>query len=566
VRTNIQEHVATERAESILAPLFARSGTEPNATALVWVGDTVEPITTLTLVRRIAGYGNTLRAQGIRRDDSVLIAHEHGPELIGLFLGAMSCGAVPTLFPCPTSKLDVAGYGRRLGNAIAKLEPAAVVVPAQVEPFVRDLKCGGVLDVATIEPREDAEWCWDRSTAKSGEDVAFMQLSSGSTGRQKAIPVTHAAVLNMIEARHAALAITAGDVMVGWVPLYHDLGLVGNLLGPLIAGIPTVIIAPFQWLARPVSLMEAISHHSGTVCAMPNFAFGYCARKIRDEEMEGLDLTHWRVLSNTAEPVQHQSFRIFADRFSRWGFRPEAFVAAYGLAENTLTVTTTRLGQVPRVDWVSRKAIHEQQRAESVAEGPGAVPFVSCGVPLSNAEVEIRGLSGAALADRQVGEVVVRSNSTFHGYHRGDAERTHTLRDEWLHTGDLGYMADGQLYICGRLKDLIITSGANVCAEDIEAAVSSLDGMRPGRTVAFGVPDEVLGSERIVVIAELAPDAPDGAKDVERGIRKRVKAELDIAVSHVEFVEPGWIVKTTSGKLARWENKAKWLAEDMSPE
>jgi acyl-CoA synthetase (AMP-forming)/AMP-acid ligase II len=292
---------------------------------------------------------------------------------------------------------------------------------------------------------------------------------------------------------------------------------------------------------------------------MPNFAFTYCARRIQDEQMNGLDLGHWRVLCNAAEPIRPDSFTAFLDRFSRWGFRSEALISGYGLAENTLTVTMAPLGRLPRTDWVDRTTIQELQRASPRAEADGGMPVVSCGVPLNNVQLQIRSASEDVLPDRQVGEVVIRSNCLFDGYFRDSGATAESLRDGWLYTGDLGYIVDGELYVCGRKKDLIIVGGVNVCAEDVERSVSRIGGFRSGRIVAFGVPDREHGSEKIVVLGELSDEIGQDPGEIERDVRRRVKQELDIAIAHVEFVPAGWIAKTTSGKIARWENRLKWL-------
>jgi fatty-acyl-CoA synthase len=551
----------TTADRSVIDAILARCDEQPDRPALVIVGGDGRE-TTLSrraIADRLLAYSNVLRRRGVDRGDIVMLAPDHGADLVALVLGAMHAGAVPCIFPALAPKLDAAAYARRLRHAVEQLAPA-LIVSRRGFAIHRDDAVSG-FDIADVESLND-----DAADADAAcrceprhHDCAFIQLSSGSTGRQKAVPVTHTAILNLVAARNRALQMTPDDVIVGWVPLYHDLGIVGDVLTPLLSGVTGVVISTFYWLTRPVALMEAVHRHRGTVCTMPNFAFTYCASRIQDRQMDGLDLSHWRVLCNAAEPIRPDSFTAFADRFAPWGFRREAFISGYGLAENTLTVTMSPLGGPPRTDLVDRRTLYERQRAVPSSDGDGAVAVVSCGVALDNVTLQIRSPRGAVLPERQVGDVTISSDSLFDGY-LGDRDASaEALRDGWLYTGDIGYTVDGELYLCGRKKDLILVGGVNICAEDVERIVSRAPGLRPGRLVAFGVPDDQRGSERIVVIGELADDAGLGVADVEREVRLRVKQELDVAVSHVEFVPAGWITKTTSGKIARWENRLKWL-------
>lgn len=556
--------MATQERTSLIETMLARAREEPERIAFVFVGDngSARPVTRADLRRRTGQYAAALTRQRVGRGDVVLLAVDHGVEQVSLFLGAIAIGAIPCIFPCNTPKLDLDAYLERLTGAAQKIRPALLVVQQSaakaVPPSSVDV---AVLDITALQATAASEDGDAMVPAPArADDVAFLQLSSGSTGRQKAIPVTHGSVFNCVEARNAALQIDASDVIVGWVPLYHDLGLVGDVLTPLITGLTSVVISTLHWLARPVVLMEAIDRYGASVCTMPNFAFNYCVRRIEDAEMAGLDLGKWRVLCNAAERVRPDSFTSFADRFTRWGFRAEAFIAGYGLAENTLTVTMTPLRQPPRVDWIDRSALQDRGVAVPTSDRSDAVGLVSCGVPLPNAELAIRSDEGESLPDRHVGELVVRSNCMFQGY-VDDPERTaEALRDGWLCTGDIGYLVEGELYVCGRKKDVIVVGGTNVYAEDVEVVASRVKGFRPGRVVAFGVPDEHRDSEKIVVLGELHDPAAADARAIASELRRTVKKQLDVTLADVEFVSAGWIAKTTSGKISRWENRSKWLA------
>jgi fatty-acyl-CoA synthase len=542
---------------------------DPDRTTLVFTADdgTESVVTTADLQRQMFAYAHVLAGNGVERGDVVLLAQPDNAELVPLFLGAIAIGATPCIFPCPTAKIDPTAYADRLLSAVTAIRPRAVAAPASVTAVLETIATG----LRLLDPsRLQAEAAVSDASALSplvspkADDLAFIQLSSGSTGRQRPVPVTHLALVNLIRARNQAFGMTNRDVVVGWVPLYHDLGLVGGVATALLSGVPSVVLSPFHWLARPVALMDAIDRHHGTICTMPNFAFNYCVQRIKDEDMSGVNLEHWRVLCNAAEPVRPASFTAFATRFARWGFRAAAFVSAYGLAENTLTATATRLGETPRVDRINRRAFRERNVAQPESGSDDSLEFVSCGVALPEMDVQIRSQDRTVVSDRHVGEVVLKSQSMFGGYYGVPPEETETLRDGWLYTGDLGYLVDGELYLCGRKKDLIVVGGLNVYPEDIELAAARVEGLRPGRVVAFGVPDERFGSERIVVLAETRPEIRQPLERIAFEVRQRVRDAVDATVSQVEFVPPGWIAKTTSGKISRWANRSKWLERPVA--
>jgi acyl-CoA synthetase (AMP-forming)/AMP-acid ligase II len=402
--------------------------------------------------------------------------------------------------------------------------------------------------------------------ARSTDDApAFLQFTSGTTGPPRAIIHTHRRVLELIAAKDRKDRYRPGDVVVSWLPLYHDLGLVSGLLTPLVIGLPTVLISPLHWVRDPRILFAAVHEFGGTHCWMPNFALNHCARHVRDRDLDGIDLRRWRALVLGGEPVRLASLELFAERFRRYGFHDGALIAGYGMAENIEGATATVEGRPPRVDWVCQRTLHEDRRAvPAQPQATGSTPIVSCGVPLAGTEVAIASARGDWLPERHVGEIALRSAYMFTGYHRRPDLTAAAIHDGWFHTGDLGYLADGELYVCGRKKDLIIVGGRNFHPEDVESIADAVEGIRPGRAVAFGIDDERLGSERAVVLCELrdatSADA-SGRLAVERELRQSVVRTLDLVLGEVRFVEPGWIVKTSSGKLARAANREKYLRE-----
>jgi acyl-CoA synthetase (AMP-forming)/AMP-acid ligase II len=396
------------------------------------------------------------------------------------------------------------------------------------------------------------------------EQIAFLQHSSGTTGLQKGVALSHRAALNQLASYAIALELSDVDVVVSWLPLYHDMGLIAGFLLPLFQGLPLVLMSPFDWVRHPALLLRAIHDQEGTLCWLPNFAYNHCARRIRGRDLEGFSLASMRGFVNCSEPVRDDSHRLFLDRFSAHGLRPEMLSVSYAMAENTFAVTQTPIGQEPELDIIDRTALEEGGSARPVGRDHNwALTIVSCGPPIHGTEVRVVDDDGHVLEERRVGQLAIRGDCMLSGYYK----RPDLLpfQDGWYLTGDMGYLAREQVYIVGRSKDLIINAGKNIYPQDIEAIVNEVPGVRPGRAVAFGVPDEREGTELIAVVAELkAPlsaDDPEMRKQVNKAIRQEVARQSMVTVSYVQLVGPKWLIKTSSGKIARAANRDKWLAQ-----
>lgn len=557
----------TGRYESLIIPILERAQRRPDDPALVFISEdgSRELMTNSQVHGHAAAYAQALQSLGIRKGDLVILVLRHQRELIPAFWGAMYLGAVPSIFPYLTEKLDPSIYQERVRALVSQFEARAVITFPEFKDamalLLEGLSCSvmGINEVPVSGYRGSP---WMPTEYSTREELACLLLSSGTTGLQKGIPHSHHAIMGQLEVFVHALRVRPDDVAVGWVPLFHDMGMVLSLFLPTYTGILTVIMSPFSWVKNPVMLFQAIHAYKGTLSWMPNFALNHCVRSVRERELEGLNLSHWRVLINSAEPIRFESHRSFVERFAPYGFRETALTPAYGMTEITGIATITPLEQAPKVDWVNRRELQETHTAVPVHHRDrDAIPLVSSGVPTPKMEVRIVSEEGTWLKDREVGEVVLRGEFVIDEYYRRPDLSREIFRNGWYHTGDLGYMADGNLYVTGRKTDVIIVGGHKIYPEDVEDIANKVPGIHPGRTAAFGVIDEGLGSEGIVVVCELRHETDNSRKwEIERDLRQRLVQELGVAPAQIRLLEEkGWIIKTSNGKIARSANRQKYL-------
>ncbi|NPV87684.1 MAG: AMP-binding protein [Anaerolineae bacterium] len=553
--------------DNLIQPVIARAAAQPDLLTLVFIEENGEKefIRAAQFHTQSLAYARALQSIGIAPGDLVVLVLQHCRELLYAFWGAMYLGAVPSIFPFLTEKLDPAIYMQRVHDLIAQEGVRAVITFPGFKDELRALLADvGCQVLATNDTSVDLVSGNFVVSQPDGERIAFLQHSSGTTGLQKGVALSHRAVLNQIDAYSEAIQLGAQDVIVSWLPLYHDMGLIASLVMPVVAGVPVVWMSPFHWTRSPKILMRAIHEHRGTLCWLPNFAYNHCVRAISKRDLEGLRLDSLRMVINCSEPCRAESHAMFLERFAPYGFREEALATCYAMAENTFAVTQSQPGVAPHVDWVSTDAL---QRARQAVPAPpasaGSTAMVSCGTPISGCEVAIADDHGNRLPERHVGEVILRSNSMLTEYYHRPDITAQALRDGWYFTGDMGYIADGHLYIAGRKKDLIIVGGKNIYPQDLEAIANNIPGIHPGRAVAFGVFDERVGSEAVVMVCELADghSGEDEHREIERLLRLRVVQQSEITLSDVRLVGRKWLIKTSSGKISRAANREKYLAE-----
>ena len=515
--------------------------------------------------------------RGIGRGDSVALMLPTSRDFFLAFAGTLLAGATPVPIYPPFRASRIAEYAERqsaiLSNAGARLLVTfreAASVAKLLKPLVPSLE--GVVTAETLAQSRAAAPLGLQLHSRA-DDLALLQYTSGSTGNPKGVMLTHANLLANIRAIGEALGMRNDDVGVSWLPLYHDMGLIGAWLMPLYFGIPVVVLSPLAFLSRPARWLRAFHLYGGTIGAAPNFAYELAAAKISDDEIHGLDLSAWRAALNGAEPVLPATLDRFAARFASCGFRREALTPVYGLAEASLAVAIPPVGRGPRVDRLERAALEQASRAvpappDVSAEDPNVISFISVGPPIARQEVRIVNERGEDLEERVEGQLWFRGPSTTQGYYRNEAA-TAALFPEgtaagWINSGDRAYRAGGEIYITGRVKDIIIHAGHNLYPHEIEDAVARVPGVRKGCVVAFGAADPIAGTERLVIVAESRERKLDGRAKLAQAITALVTETLGLPPNVVEVVPPNAIPKTSSGKLRRDATKKLFLSGELA--
>ena len=502
---------------------------------------------------------------------AVAIMLPSGFDYLQCFLGVQLAGGVPLPIYPPARLAQLEDHLRRHERILANGEAEWLVTFDEARRVSRLLAARAAGRCRVVTVRELAE----SGTPDSGleatpgpDDIAFLQYTSGSTGQPKGVVLTHRNVLASLEAMAEALGATSRDVFVSWLPLYHDLGLIAAWLGSLVYGFPLVLMSPLTFLARPVRWLQAIHHHRGTLSGGPNFAFDLCTRRIADDEMDGLDLSSWRMSFNGAEPVHADTLRTFAERFAPFGFDPGALAPVYGLAEATLGVAFTPVGRGPRMERIERDALERERRARPArAEDEKALTCISSGVAIPGFEVRTVDDSGRETPERVVGRLQFRGPSTTSGYFR-DRDATAALFDgDWLESGDLAYVAGGELYITGRVKDVVIRAGRNLYPYDFEQVAGDTPGVRRGCVALFAAQSRdgtAAGTERLVAVVETRETDPSVRSEIRAAIGRGAEESLGQPVDELVLAPPHTVLKTSSGKIRRRAMAELYEAGELS--
>jgi 1-acyl-sn-glycerol-3-phosphate acyltransferase len=495
-----------------------------------------------------------LQHRGLESGDRVSIMLPTGRDYYFAFFGILLAGGVPVPIYPPVRRTQIEDHLKRHRLILENAGTTALITVPEAKPFARILKSqvNTMRAVLTVDELSTSGGVHEQPCLKSG-DMAFLQYTSGSTGQPKGVILTHANLLANIRVIGDALHIDDTDVVVSWLPLYHDMGLIGSLMGSLYYACPLVLMSPLDFITRPQRWLWAIHRYRGTLSASPNFGYELCLRRLKEESMEGLDLSSWRVALNGAEQVSAATIERFSDRFGPHGFRPETMMPVYGLAENALGVTFPPLGRRPLIDSIQRDELMHHGRAVPAGEGVTPLRVVACGQPLAQHEVRITDEGGRELPDRQVGRLQFRGASACSGYFR-NAEATRELfNGDWLDSGDLAYADEGDIYVTGRAKDLVIRAGRNIAPSELEEAISGVAGIRKGRVAVFGSADPNTGTERLIVLAETRE--PGQADGLRRTINALAVDLVGTPPDDIRLVAPGTVLKTSSGKIRRQANR-----------
>jgi len=518
------------------------------------------------LSRGASAYARVLEHEGIQPGEVVVLILQHGEDLIYSFWGAILNGAIPSIMPFLTEKLSPERYRADLAALIAVIKPSAIVTFPEFETEVRAaLKDGDSVRSVIVAERVVSQTGIDfdmlAGFTRKPEDIVLLQHSSGTTGLQKGVALSHQSVFNQLDAYGRSLAFDDRDVVVSWLPLYHDMGLIAGFLMPVLSGVPLILMSPFDWVRAPYKLMQSVSKYHGTLTWLPNFAYNFCAQKIRDRHIEGVDLSSWRAVINCSEPVRWESHHAFYERFKNHGLRLDAIQTSYAMAENVFGVTQSKLGNVPAIDEIDREVFMSERVAKNPFDGRPSIKMMSSGWPLENVKVKIVDDDGSEVSERVIGEIAIQSDCMLTGYYNRPDLTAMAFRDGWYLTGDYGYMNNGEVFVAGRKKDMIIIGGRNVYPQDLEVLTYEVAGVHLGRSVAFGIFDETQGTEEVVIISEVDSEDSNEHQRIADAIRQHVTRNSAIALRYVKVVGPKWILKTSSGKTARAANKEKFLME-----
>jgi len=519
-----------------------------------------EEITYAALYDSAAAVAAGLQAHALQPGQSVALMLPTSRDFFSGFYGILLAGGIPVPIYPPTRLSQLEEHLRRQGRILSNAETVMLLTVPEAKPVARLLSAQveGLRRVVTV-PELSADGGTYVRPAAQAHDIALVQYTSGSTGNPKGVVLTHANLLANLQAMAQVVQITSTDVFVSWLPLYHDMGLIGAWLGSLYYAYPLVLMSPLAFLARPARWLWAIHTHRGTLSAGPNFAYELCVRRIEDRDLEGLDLSSWRVAFNGAEPVSASTLARFTERFSKYGFRPEAMAPVYGLAEAALGVAFPPLGRAPHIDHIKREPFMRSGRAvPAEAHDATAFHFVSCGQPLPGYQIRLVDATGHEVGERQEGRLEFQGPSTTSGYFHNPEATGRLFHGAWLDSGDLAYMVGSSVYLTGRAKDIIIRAGRNIYPHELEEALGDIAGLRRGCVTVFGSPDPVSGTERLVVLAETRVTAPNTLAQLRAQVETVATDLLGTPPDDVVLVPPGSVLKTSSGKLRRAASRERY--------
>ena len=545
----------------------------PEKTAIIhWVAGEV-PIrwTYSKLIETAEKFSNLILKQGIKKGEVCAIILRHNPFFYPLYLGVSGTGALPAVLAYPNPRLHPDKFRQGLAGMSERSGLDHIFTEKDLEPIIRpfveseqstvnDLLFPLQWDLDKVDIKENYEELESIRNSILPSEPLLLQHSSGTTGIQKPVVLSHKAILQHVNNLADSLQLNEDDIVASWLPLYHDMGLIGCFHTPLAFGIPIIQLDPFEWVLAPVILLEAISQEKATFAWLPNFAYNILADKVKEHELEGISLSSIKMLINCSEPVRSESHNKFASRFSNYGFNSSALGASYAMAETTFAITQTERNIRAKEVNVDRNKL-SQGVVEIITDpnNPNTRTCVSSGKLINGCALKIVDDNRNQVGDYIVGEIAVKSVSMFDGY-RNYPEKTAAVLDSegWYYTGDYGFVHQDEVYVIGRKKDIIIVAGKNIYPEDVEDIIGKVNGVIPGRVVAFGEDDPELGTEQISIVAETNLSSVSEKKKLKLEIIK-AGIDVDINIHKVYLVPSRWLIKSSAGKPSRKANKERIL-------
>ena len=498
-------------------------------------------------------YAAGLAASGLMPGQTVAIMLPTSKEYLFCFYGTLLAGGIPVPLYPPARLTTIEDHLTRHVGVLKSCGAALMVTIPEAKPIAWLLRAQVESLRAVMVPADfPASGGGFTPVKSSGGQIAFLQYTSGSTGQPKGVVLTHANLLANVRAMGKAVRATASDVFVSWLPLYHDMGLIGGCFATMYWSFPVVLMSPLAFLARPSQWLRAVHRHRGTMSGGPNFCYELCLRRIPDHELEGIDLSSWRFAFNGAEPVSTDTMTGFSEKMAQWGFNKNAMTPVYGLAEASVGLAFTPPGTPWQVDLLDRDHFSRTGEAVAASENdPAPLKVVACGSPIPDHDLRVVDGAGLELPDRSEGSLQFRGPSATTGYYRNPEATKQLFDGDWVNTGDRAYLSDGVLYITGREKDIIIRGGRNISPYELEEAVGDIPGVRRGCVAVFGSMHPTSGTERIVVLAETRQQDASADESIKRRINDLALNLIGAPVDDIVLAPPHTVPKTSSGKIRR---------------
>jgi len=562
-------HIQTDNCTTMWGRWRRNAERHPSRDAIIhWLAEG-DPFrwTFAALIEAAERCAATLLENGIQPGEVCALIVRHDPRLYPLYLGCVRIGVIPAILAYPNARLHPDKFRQGLEGMSHRSGLDWILTERDLEPTIRPLIGNVGTTGSTIQGvRFPFEWDFQSRLGSealarqsrihdgiSASDPLLLQHSSGTTGLQKPVLLSHIAVQEHINRYAKVLRLGDQDKIVNWLPLYHDMGLIAAFHLPLASGIPTVQISPFEWVTFPSILLDVVSRERGTISWLPNFAFDMMADKVRDADLENIDLKSWRLIINCSEPIRDESHQKFRKRFHAFGLGENSIATCYAMAEATFAVTQSVPDSQPIVLGVNRAELAKGTVSMAAGESEARL-CVSSGSLIPGCDVRIVNDVGLDFPEGVVGEFAIRSVSMFDGYRNYPEKTAEVLRDGWYYSGDLGFKYGTDFFVIGRKKDIIIVAGNNIYPEDVESAIGTVSGVIPGRVVAFGEDDKTMGTECLCIMAETSIADASGQKQLRIDILKAGMA-IDVSITNIYLVPPRFLIKSSSGKPSRQANK-----------